>query len=144
MTALLHLAAGLLLGLGLLLSGMAEPARVLGFLDLGGMARGAWDPSLAFVLLGAVGMAALGYRLAWRRPRPWHAAAFHLPAARRIDAPLVLGALLFGVGWGLAGICPGPALVLVGARGAEVLAFLLPMLAGMALARWLRAGLRQP
>jgi uncharacterized protein len=123
------LGAGLLFGLGLSLSGMLDPARVRGFLDV----AGAWDPSLVFVLGGAVSVSALGYALSRRLPRPALAASFDLPTARRIDAPLVAGAALFGVGWGLAGFCPGPAVAALSTGAAPVLVFVAAMLAGMAL-----------
>lgn len=122
------LAAGLLFGLGLALSGMLDPARVRGFLDVGG----AWDPSLVFVLGGAVTVSALGYAVSRRLPRPALAPAFDLPAARRIDAPLVLGAALFGIGWGLSGFCPGPAVAALSTGAAPVVVFVAAMLIGMA------------
>ncbi|RUL77654.1 DUF6691 family protein [Dyella choica] len=99
--------AGLLLGVGLVLGGMTQPAVVLGFLDV----AGAWDPRLLFVMLGAIPVTMLGYRWSWRRSTPWLADGFRLPETRRIDVRLVGGAAIFGVGWGLAGYCPGPALV---------------------------------
>jgi uncharacterized membrane protein YedE/YeeE len=102
-TALL---AGLLFGLGLSLAGMTDPAVVLGFLDV----AGAWNPRLLFVMAGAVITTAIGYRWVWRGSRPWFGDAFHVPGASRIDHRLVFGALLFGLGWGIAGYCPGPAL----------------------------------
>ena len=120
-------AAGLLFGLGLLLSGMADPAKVLNFLDV----AGAWDPSLALVMAGATGTALLGYRLAWRRERPLLAARFELPSARGIDRRLLAGAALFGVGWGIGGLCPGPAWVSLPMLSPGVLAFLPAMLAGL-------------
>lgn len=129
--ALAALAAGLLFGLGLTVSQMANPAKVLGFLDL----AGDWDPSLAFVLAGAVGTAALGFRLVRRAGRPLLAPAFRLPTATRIDRPLLLGAAIFGAGWGLIGFCPGPALTAVGLDGLPVIVFVLAMLAGMLLHR---------
>ncbi|WBV45015.1 DUF6691 family protein [Pseudoroseomonas cervicalis] len=132
MSVLSHGLCGLLLGLGLMLSGMLDPARVLAFLDLAG---GAWDPSLAFTMLGAVLVTALGYRLAWRRGRPLLADRFRLPTAQAIDARLVTGALVFGAGWGLAGLCPGPALASLGLGAPGVLLFLPGMALGMALAR---------
>jgi len=122
------LAAGLLFGLGLSLSGMLDPARVRGFLDV----AGAWDPSLVFVLGGAVSVSALGYALSRRFRRPALAETFDLPTARRIDPPLVLGAALFGVGWGLSGFCPGPALAGLSTGAAPVLVFAAAMLTGMA------------
>ena len=114
--ALAALAAGLLFGLGLTVSQMANPAKVLGFLDL----AGDWDPSLAFVLAGAVATAALGFRLVQRAGRPLLAPAFRLPTATRIDRPLLLGAAIFGLGWGLVGFCPGPALAALGLDGLPV------------------------
>ncbi|MFC4166316.1 DUF6691 family protein [Teichococcus aestuarii] len=131
MSFLVNLGLGLLFGLGLLVSGMADPAKVLNFLDLGG----AWDPSLAFVMAGAVLTTALGYRLVLRRPRPLLAEAFQLPTRRAVDGRLLLGAALFGIGWGLGGFCPGPALASLGLGAPGTLAFLPAMLAGMALAR---------
>lgn len=103
--------AGLLFGVGLSLAGMTQPAVVLGFLDV----AGDWNPRLLFVMAGAVITTAIGYRLAWRRERPWLDASFHLPVARHVDMRLLLGAGLFGIGWGLAGYCPGPALASLGA-----------------------------
>jgi hypothetical protein len=106
MKPVVGLIAGLVFGLGLALSGLLDPARVLGFLDIAGH----WDPSLAFALGGAVVVSFVGYRLSRRMTRPAFADRFDLPAATRIDRRLVAGAALFGVGWGLGGICPGPAI----------------------------------
>lgn len=122
------LGAGLLFGLGLALSGMLDPVRVRGFLDV----TGTWDPSLVFVLGGAVTVSGLGYALARRRARPVLAPRFDLPAARLIDPPLILGAVLFGIGWGLSGFCPGPAVAALSTGAAPVLVFVAAMLAGMA------------
>ena len=119
-------AAGFVFGLGLLAAGMANPAKVLGFLDL----AGAWDPSLALVMAGAVAVGAGAFALMKKRTRTLLGAPMLLPGARRIDRRLILGSLVFGVGWGLAGICPGPALVLTGAGSAKGLAFLAAMIAG--------------
>jgi uncharacterized membrane protein YedE/YeeE len=121
--ALAALLAGATFGLGLAVSGMADPRKVLGFLDV----AGDWDPSLLLVMAGAVGVYALGWRRLARRPRPWLEAEFRLPAARSIDARLLGGAALFGIGWGLAGYCPGPALAGVGLGNAD-LRWLLPAL----------------
>jgi hypothetical protein len=138
MQVVIALAAGLLFGAGLLLSGMAQPAKVIGFLDL----AGEWDPSLALVMAGAIALALPAFTLARRRSRAWSGDALILPTAQRIDAPLVLGSLAFGVGWGLAGYCPGPALVSLGLDSAAAETFVLAMLAGMALhallTRWRR------
>lgn len=101
------LAAGALFGAGLVVSGMTSPDRVIGFLDLAGH----WNPSLAVVMAAALAVALPAFRLVLRRPRPLWAEAFDLPRKSRLDRPLVLGALVFGIGWGLAGFCPGPGLV---------------------------------
>ncbi len=126
------LGAGLLFGLGLIVSGMADPAKVLGFLDLAGQ----WDPSLALVMGGAIAIGLPAFTLARKRQRTLLGEPMQLPTARTIDRRLVLGSLLFGIGWGIAGICPGPALVLLGMASGKGLAFVLAMLAGMLLFRW--------
>ena len=118
---------GLLFGLGLLLSGMTDPAKVLGFLDLFGI----WDPSLAFVMGGAIAVGALAFAVAKKRTRSFLGGAMHVPTARDIDKRLVLGSLLFGVGWGLAGFCPGPAIVSAAAGQPKAMVFIAAMLAGM-------------
>jgi uncharacterized protein len=120
-------ACGLLFGFGLLVSGMANPAKVLGFLDLAGQ----WDPSLAFVMAGAIALAAPAFWLARKRESSLSGAPVQLPTARRIDRRLVGGALLFGAGWGLAGFCPGPALVAASAGQPRAWIFVAAMLAGM-------------
>ena len=121
--------AGLLFGAGLTVSQMVNPAKVIGFLDVAGN----WDPSLAFVLAGAVGTAALGFLVVRRRlAAPLFAAAFDPPSARGIDRNLVFGAVLFGIGWGLVGLCPGPALAALAIAPAKVALFVAAMLAGMA------------
>jgi uncharacterized protein len=119
---------GLLFGLGLVLSGMTDPGKVQGFLDLAGL----WDPSLAFVMGGAILVGFIAFAVARRRTRSFLGGAMHLPARRDIDKPLVIGSLVFGVGWGLAGFCPGPVLVALGAGHWQALVFTLAMLAGMA------------
>lgn len=126
------LAAGLLFGLGLILSGMANPAKVLGFLDLAGH----WDPSLALVMGGAIAIGIPTFALAKRRSQSLLGVPMQLPTARQIDRRLVLGSVLFGIGWGIAGICPGPALVLLGMASLKGLAFVLAMLAGMLMFAW--------
>ena len=128
--------AGLLFGLGLAVSGMTDPAVVLGFLDL----AGAWNPALLFVMAAAVPVTFLGYRLAFRRGRPWVATSFDLPKSRALDRPLLLGAALFGAGWGLAGYCPGPALASLPALMPGTLAFLAAMVCGLWLVRRRRRG----
>jgi uncharacterized membrane protein YedE/YeeE len=120
--------AGLVFGLGLLVSEMANPARIIGFLDLAGN----WDPSLAFVMAGAVAVGAIAFVFAKRRTRSLLGLPMRLPTATHIDRRLIGGNLLFGIGWGMVGICPGPALVLLGAGVAKGYVFVAAMLAGMA------------
>ena len=119
---------GLLFGAGLLVSQMSNPAKVFGFLDV----TGAWDPTLAFVMGGAVGVFAILYRLVLRRPFPALAPGFTHPDRRDVDLPLLLGAAIFGVGWGLGGFCPGPAIVSAAFGDSRVWAFILAMIVGMA------------
>lgn len=122
------LATGLIFGLGLSLSGMLDPTRVRGFLDV----TGAWDPSLMFVLGGAVAISALGYQLSRRLARPAFDDQFQIPTNRRIDGRLLGGSALFGIGWGLSGFCPGPAVAALSTGVLPVAVFVLAMLAGMA------------
>jgi uncharacterized membrane protein YedE/YeeE len=129
MNILFSFIAGLVFGLGLIVAGMANPAKILGFLDLAGL----WDPSLAFVMAGAVAVGAAAFAFAKRRARSLLGLPMLLPFARQIDRRLMGGNLLFGAGWGLAGICPGPALVLIGAGEAKGMAFAAAMLGGMAI-----------
>ena len=123
--------AGLLFGLGLGISGMTDPARVLGFLDL----FGAWDPTLMFVLGGAVVTNFIGYRLVFKRTAPVYGEAFQLPTRQDLDGRLIGGAALFGIGWGLSGYCPGPAIASVSGLTAPLFAMLVAMVAGWFLAR---------
>ncbi|MBM2885991.1 YeeE/YedE family protein [Chromobacterium phragmitis] len=123
--------AGLIFGIGLIVAGMANPAKVLAFLDISGR----WDPSLTLVMAGAIAVALPAFAWAKRRERSLLGEDIQLPTARRADRRLLIGSLVFGMGWGLAGICPGPALVLAGSGLADGLLFLLAMLAGMALYR---------
>ena len=127
MIAFASLLAGLVFGLGLIVSGMADPAKVLGFLDLAGH----WDPSLAFVMAGAIGVGAVAFAVANRRTVSFLGAEMRLPSARHIDRRLVLGSVLFGIGWGVAGFCPGPALVSLGMGEPKALVFVAAMLVGM-------------
>lgn len=127
MIAFASLLAGLVFGLGLIVSGMANPAKVLGFLDLAGH----WDPSLAFVMAGAIAVGAVAFTLANHRARSFLGAEMRLPSAHHIDRRLVLGSALFGIGWGVAGFCPGPALVSLGMGEVKALVFVAAMLAGM-------------
>jgi len=119
--------SGAVFGAGLVVSGMTQPARIIGFLDpLSG-----WDPSLAFVMAGAITIYAVAYALIRRRARPWFDARFHVPSRADIDAPLVIGAAVFGVGWGLGGLCPGPGIVAAAGGSPAALGFVLAMLTGM-------------
>lgn len=133
-------ASGLLLGLGLMLSGMARPDVVLGFLD----PLGAWNPALGFVMAGAIPVAAIGFFLARRRGRGLCAPTLHFPTSRIIDARLLIGAVLFGVGWGLAGICPAPAVALLPRAPLAALTFLVPMVIGLLIAPKLNFRAPQP
>ena len=121
------LLAGLVFGLGLIVSGMANPAKVLGFLDLAGL----WDPSLALVMLGAIGVGLVAFGIAKRRTTSLLGLSLKLPAARQIDGRLVGGSLLFGAGWGIAGFCPGPALAALGMGELKAVVFVVAMLLGM-------------
>lgn len=121
--------AGFVFGMGLLLSGMADPAKVLGFLDV----LGPWDPSLLAVMGGAVAVAAGGFAIASRRRRSLLGLPMQWPAARRIDAPLLGGSVLFGVGWGIAGLCPGPAVVALATGRVDIAVFFVAMVAGIVL-----------
>ena len=120
---------GLLFGLGLILSGMTDPSKVIGFLDIFGL----WDPSLALVMRGAIAVGFFAFALAKKRTVNFLGGALHLPKSSQIDKPLVIGAVLFGAGWGLAGFCPGPALVSLVSGQIKAAAFVVFMLAGMQL-----------
>jgi len=134
MTALASFACGLLFGVGLLISGMTDPNKVLGFLDL----FGAWDATLAFVMAGAVAVSSLGFALARGRGQPALTSQFQWPTRKDIDAPLVIGSALFGLGWGLVGLCPGPALVNLAGLSVPVIVFVITMGAGMMVHNLLR------
>ena len=129
MRKLIAFASGLLFGVGLIIAGMANPAKVLAFLDL----FGAWDPSLALVMAGAIGAAFVPMQWAQRAQRSLSGEPMNLPDTRRIDRRLVLGAVIFGAGWGVAGFCPGPAVVALGTGMPQALLFVVAMLAGMLL-----------
>lgn len=124
---LFALLAGILFGAGLAISGMVNPAKVLAFLDI----AGAWDPTLALVMAGALAVAVPGFRLALERRTPWFADTFSVPTRSDIDVRLLAGAALFGVGWGLVGLCPGPALADLVTGRPDILAFVAAMLCGM-------------
>jgi uncharacterized membrane protein YedE/YeeE len=127
MSALGAFLAGLVFGIGLILSGMTDPGKVIGFLDIAGN----WDPSLAFVMGGAVLVGFFAFSFAGRRGRSFLGGALELPQRRDIDARLIAGSVVFGVGWGLAGFCPGPALVSFGSGHDKAAAFVVAMLLGM-------------
>lgn len=130
------LAAGVIFGLGIAISGMGNPAKVLNFFDL----LGTWDPSLAFVMGGALITAAIGYRIIFgRRQAPIFDTKFHLPTSNAIDAKLIGGSALFGIGWGIAGFCPGGAIPALGFAPWPTALFLISMGAGILFARWLQA-----
>lgn len=133
MGILVHLVAGLIFGAGLVISGMANPAKVQNFLDLAGQ----WDPSLIFVMGGAVVVAFVGFRIAGYQVRPFFGQQFNVPTSHMIDARLLTGAAIFGIGWGLAGFCPGPAITSLGLAASGTLIFIPAMLAGMFAARML-------
>lgn len=128
------LIAGLIFGSGIAISGMANPAKVLNFFDLAGN----WDPSLAFVMGGALLVTAIGYHFALKRPQPLFDRSFHLPTARKIDFPLLSGSAVFGVGWGITGFCPGGAVPALGLGETSAVIFVASMLGGIALARLIR------
>jgi uncharacterized membrane protein YedE/YeeE len=129
MTRVSEFFIGLLFGWGLLISGMTDPGKVLGFLDL----AGAWDPSLAFVMGGAILIGVAGFAVAKKRTTSFLGSAMHLPTSRDIDRRLIIGSLMFGAGWGLAGFCPGPGLVTMGSGEPKAVLFVAAMIGGMAL-----------
>lgn len=129
MLVIIAFLCGLTFGVGLLISGMANPEKVLNFLDL----SQAWDPSLAFVMIGAIAVGIIGFALAKRRKTAFCGVPIMLPKNNTVDRALLVGAILFGLGWGIAGICPGPSLVLLGAGVGKGLLFTLSMIAGMVL-----------
>ena len=129
---LVALLSGVLFGLGLVVSGMVNPAKVLGFLDV----AGDWDPTLAFVMGGALLVTIPAFHMILNRPRPVFAEEFDLPTKKDVDARLLGGSALFGVGWGLAGFCPGPAVAALASGLAPVFVFVAAMVAGMALYKW--------
>jgi uncharacterized protein len=132
-SVLIQLGIGLLFGLGLIISGMVNPAKVLNFLDI----AGTWDPSLAFVMGGAVLVTFIGYKLVLKRKQPIFDSVFHLPTASHIDNRIVVGPALFGIGWGLAGFCPGPAFTAFGTGQTGAVIVVLAMIVGMVAARML-------
>lgn len=132
MATIFAFVAGLVFGIGLIVAGMTNPAKILGFLDF----AGSWDPSLALVMAGAIAVGLVAFALARRRTMSALGLPIQLPAAQTIDARLVAGSLAFGVGWGLAGFCPGPAIVALGAGYAKAAVFVVAMLLGMGAFEW--------
>lgn len=127
--------AGIIFGLGIMISGMASPAKVLNFFDI----AGTWDPSLAFVMGGALITTLIGYRLVFLRSQPLSADKFHLPTHSAIDTKLIVGASIFGIGWGIAGFCPGGAIPVIGTGMFEVLIFMAGLIAAILATRLLQA-----
>ena len=125
---------GLIFGIGIMISGMANPAKVLNFFDI----AGTWDPSLAFVMGGALLVTLIGYRIVLKRPMPLMGGGFHLPTRRDIDLPLVAGSATFGIGWGIAGFCPGGAIPALGTGRTDVFLFMGALLAGILVATVLK------
>ncbi len=127
MVGLMAWVSGIVFGLGIILSGMVNPAIVLAFLDV----TGRWDPSLAWVMAAAVAVGSIAFTIAKKRKKSYLGGSIQIPSVTKIDVRLILGGIVFGVGWGIAGICPGPALVLVGSGSLEAIIFLTAMLLGM-------------
>jgi len=140
MSILTAFLSGLIFGAGLVVSKMVQPAKVLGFLDI----AGAWDPSLALVMVGAIIAAAGAFVIAKRRPKSALGLDTRLPENRRIDKRLVGGSIVFGIGWGLAGLCPGPALVDLGTGQAKAVAFFVALIVGMCFYEWAEIRKRRP
>jgi uncharacterized membrane protein YedE/YeeE len=140
MASLSALVAGLVFGLGLIVAGVVNPAKILGFLDLSGQ----WDPSLALVMAGAIAVGLVAFALARRRTMSALGLAMQLPSASTLDARLVGGSLVFGIGWGLAGFCPGPAIVALGAGYAKAAVFVVAMLLGMGVFELIQRSRKRP
>lgn len=129
------LTAGIIFAAGLTLGGMTDPRKVQGFLDIGGIFAGRWDPSLAFVMGGALLVSLVAFATVNTKQTPWASSKFELPSRRDIDTRLVTGAVLFGIGWGIAGLCPGPAFASLLTGGTDVLFFVVAMLVAMIVAK---------
>jgi uncharacterized membrane protein YedE/YeeE len=137
MAILVQFAIGLVFGLGLIVSGMSNPAKVLNFLDVGGIPAGRWDASLAFVMAGAVAVTFIGFSRVLKLARPIFAERFYVPTRKDVDLRIIVGPAIFGIGWGLAGFCPGPALTALGFGSTSAFIFVAAMFAGMVLARFI-------
>ncbi len=140
MKILISYISGLVFGIGILTSGMANPAKVLNFFDV----AGTWDPSLGFVMVAALTVAATGYRFVFRRAAPFFEPKFYVPTGGSIDRPLILGAVVFGIGWAIAGFCPGAAVPAIATMRSEVLIFMAALVVGMMIARFLKQRLQSP
>ena len=140
MKTVLTYLSGLVFGLGIVTSGMANPAKVLNFFDI----AGSWDPSLGLVMGSALVTAFLGYRFVFRREAPMFEPKFHVPKGGEIDRPLVIGSIVFGIGWGISGFCPGGALPAIGTGNADVLTFSAALVAGMLAVRFVKQRLSAP
>ncbi len=132
MNKLMVFVSGLLFGAGVTISGMVNPMKVLNFLDITGI----WDPSLAFVMAGGLIVTLIGYHFIFKRLEPFFASSFKLPTTKSVDAKLVLGSACFGLGWGLSGLCPGPAIASIAFGRSEIYLFVAAMAAGMVLAKF--------
>lgn len=137
MSVLIQFIIGLTFGMGLVVAGMSDPAKVLNFLDLAAIPAGDWDPSLALVLVSAIAVTFVGFKLVLKRQQPILGDRFHIPTASDIDGKIIAGPAIFGIGWGLAGFCPGPAFTALGTGKLSAVLFVLAMLGGMIAARWL-------
>ena len=137
MVAISSFLIGLVFGVGLLIAGMSDPTKVQGFLDI----TGQWDPSLAFVMVGGIGVSLAGIRMTGKMVKPVLAELFNAPVSTHIDRKLIIGAVLFGAGWALGGLCPGPAIAVVGVAGIEGMIFMVCMIAGLVAGRWISARL---
>ncbi len=135
MSLIVQFLIGLLFGTGLVVAGMSDPAKVLNFLDLAAIPSGGWDPSLAFVMGGGVLVTYFGYNYVFKRKQPIFDTQFHMPKKIAIDAPIVVGPAIFGIGWGLGGFCPGPAFTALGTGSSQAVIIVIAMLVGMVAAR---------
>lgn len=131
MSILVQFVIGLIFGLGLIVAGMSDPAKVQNFLDLAAFPKGGWDPSLAFVMIGGIAVTFVGYKLVGGWDKPILDDSFHAPTSTAIDSRLLTGAALFGIGWGIAGFCPGPAITALGLGRFEPMIFVAAMIVGM-------------
>jgi uncharacterized protein len=137
MTFVVQFFIGLLFGTGLVVAGMSNPQKVLNFLDIAAIASGTWDPSLMFVMGGGALVTFIGYRLVLQRKQPIFDTVFHMPTSKTIDAPIIVGPAIFGIGWGLGGFCPGPAFTALGTGSVQAISLVVAMIIGMVAARLL-------